>query len=356
MSQPHIDAMKQALDALNHKKWFRIGSGKPNDPKVEAAITALNAAIEAAEKQEPVAKVRVYMTGGNPGLAWSATAVNAYDSLPPLADGTLLYTAAQAAPEDYTALEQALTRLQKRYFKLHSKVAAQREPDDSLDIDDVAYALEAILQRAGEGATVGHVIALLENLAKPEQEPVAWMRKDGTLRFADGKVFAVGQPFYTYPLAQPEPYRLYVEDFARKCGWEKDSGEGAFEYVHRKLYAQGLEDATPPAQPAPVQEPVLQEIEQYQLQMAGISTAAIGYWKEGDGIHPDYDTPALRDVANLYAKYDALYTAAQRKPLTEERLLEIMRKVDANTKRLPPGVKAFARGVEAAHGITGENT
>jgi hypothetical protein len=67
---------------------------------------------------------------------------------------------------------------------------------------------------------------------------------------------------------------------------------------------------------APVQEPVLQDIEQYRLQMAGISTAAIGYWKEGDGIHPDYDTPALRDVAKLYAKYDALYTAAQ--PTTEE--------------------------------------
>jgi hypothetical protein len=63
------------------------------------------------------------------------------------------------------------------------------------------------------------------------------------------------------------------------------------------------------AQPAPVQEPVLQEIEQYRLQMAGISTAAIGYWKEGDGIHPDYDTPALRDVAKLYTQYDKLYKA-----------------------------------------------
>ena len=57
------------------------------------------------------------------------------------------------------------------------------------------------------------------------------------------------------------------------------------------------------------QEPVLQDIEQYRLQMAGISTAAIGYWKEGDGIHPDYDTLALRDVAKLYAKYNELYKA-----------------------------------------------
>lgn len=56
-------------------------------------------------------------------------------------------------------------------------------------------------------------------------------------------------------------------------------------------------------------KPLLQDIEQYRLQMAGICTAAIGYWKEGDGIHPDYDTLALRDVAKLYAKYDELYKA-----------------------------------------------
>ena len=56
----------------------------------------------------------------------------------------------------------------------------------------------------------------------------------------------------------------------------------------------------------PEQEPVLQDIEQYRIQMAGICTAAIGYWKEADSIHPDYDTLALRDVAKLYAKYDAL--------------------------------------------------
>lgn len=47
----------------------------------------------------------------------------------------------------------------------------------------------------------------------------------------------------------------------------------------------------------------LQDIEQYRMQMAAICTAAIGYWKEGDSIHPDYDTLALRDVARLYAKY-----------------------------------------------------
>ena len=74
------------------------------------------------------------------------------------------------------------------------------------------------------------------------------------------------------------------------------------------------------------QEPVLQDIEQYRMQMASISTAAIGYWKEGDGIHPDYDTPALRDVAMLYAKYDALYKA-QPDPL--QRLTDVQQEIEA---------------------------
>ena len=54
-----------------------------------------------------------------------------------------------------------------------------------------------------------------------------------------------------------------------------------------------------------VKDVQLQDIEQYLLQMAGISTAAIGYWKEDDLIPPAYDTPALRDVAKLYANYES---------------------------------------------------
>jgi hypothetical protein len=64
---------------------------------------------------------------------------------------------------------------------------------------------------------------------------------------------------------------------------------------------------------APKDQAKLEDIEQYRMQMAGISTAAIGYWKEGDSIHPDYDTIALRDVARLYVKYDELYKALNAK-------------------------------------------
>lgn len=67
-------------------------------------------------------------------------------------------------------------------------------------------------------------------------------------------------------------------------------------------------------QPAVERQIKLDDIEQYRCQMAGISTAALGYWKDGDSIHPDYDTIALRDVAKLYAKYDALYKAAEAAP------------------------------------------
>lgn len=72
-------------------------------------------------------------------------------------------------------------------------------------------------------------------------------------------------------------------------------------------YKAGVESSTlPPVE----QAPNLQDNEQYRMQMAAISTAAIGYWKEVDGVHPDYDTIVLRDVAKLYAKYAALHAAA----------------------------------------------
>ena len=97
----------------------------------------------------------------------------------------------------------------------------------------------------------------------------------------------------------------------------------------------------------PEQEPVLQDIEQYRMQIAGICTAAIGYWKEGDSIHPDYDTLALRDVAKLYAKYDELYTSPpQRQPLTDEEIEEVAERMEA-TDAADSFWREFARAIEA---------
>lgn len=42
---------------------------------------------------------------------------------------------------------------------------------------------------------------------------------------------------------------------------------------------------------------------------------------------------------------------AQRQPLTDERLLEIIVRLDPETKRLPPGFRLFTRAIEAAHDI-----
>lgn len=102
-------------------------------------------------------------------------------------------------------------------------------------------------------------------------------------------------------LAQPE------QEIDWKDMYDKEKRRSAMWLAKYEAVAGPAPKAYPQAQPE--QEPVLQDIEQYRLQMAGISTAAIGYWKEGDSIHPDYDTLALRDVAKLYSKYDALYKA-----------------------------------------------
>ena len=76
----------------------------------------------------------------------------------------------------------------------------------------------------------------------------------------------------------------------------------------------GLRGAIKEALAQPVQEPVLQEIEQYRMQMAAISAAATGYLQDRDGINPDYATVALHDVVKLYAKYDELYKAKDQTP------------------------------------------
>lgn len=99
-----------------------------------------------------------------------------------------------------------------------------------------------------------------------------------------------------------------------------------------------LETAAPPAA-ARVQ---LEDNEQYRMQMAGISTAALGYWKKGDAIHPDCDTPALRDVAKLYAEYDALYKAAAARVPLSEAASEVVRIFEGARYLLEPWTLADA--------------
>lgn len=43
-------------------------------------------------------------------------------------------------------------------------------------------------------------------------------------------------------LATAQGYRTFVENFARKIGWDDKDAEGAFEYIQRTSYAQGHAD------------------------------------------------------------------------------------------------------------------
>ena len=63
-------------------------------------------------------------------------------------------------------------------------------------------------------------------------------------------------------------------------------------------------------------------------------------------------TDTLAEALNQHESLAQLVQPAT--PLTDERLLEELKRLDPRTARLPLGFKAFARAIEAAHGITGE--
>jgi hypothetical protein len=59
----------------------------------------------------------------------------------------------------------------------------------------------------------------------------------------------------------------------------------------------------------------------------------------------------MAKLKGTHAEVRPLYTtspAAQRKPLTDEEIKQALTSVDPETKRLPPGMKAFACAIEAA--------
>jgi len=76
-------------------------------------------------------------------------------------------------------------------------------------------------------------------------------------------------------------------------------GGSAYSFISHQV---GLRDALIASQAAEIAALKEREI----MRLAGISTAAQGYFKDGESIHTDYDTVALRDVTALYRKYEAL--------------------------------------------------
>jgi len=64
------------------------------------------------------------------------------------------------------------------------------------------------------------------------------MRSDGTLQFAAGKMFAVGQPFYTHPQPKREWQGLTDEDMEElsSAWWKPNENEMALiDWVEAKL-------------------------------------------------------------------------------------------------------------------------
>lgn len=102
----------------------------------------------------------------------------------------------------------------------------------------------------------------------------------------------------------PEPNNTWSVGQLRLDYYNEDAMRA---YVDADRAQRAIASGEVAAEPALTEAPKLNDIEQYRQQMAGICTAAFGYWKLGDSIHPDYDTPALRDVAGLYAKYAELF-------------------------------------------------
>jgi hypothetical protein len=113
----------------------------------------------------------------------------------------------QPAPEQYTALEQALTRLQKRYGELEAKLAAQPAPDLQGELEATNRQVEILSDALAESR---REIAALA--APTVQEPVAWMHTGGHIQgrnpnweqgIAGGYTRERGwTPLYTTPPAQ----------------------------------------------------------------------------------------------------------------------------------------------------------
>lgn len=115
-----------------------------------------------------------------------------------------------------------------------------------------------------------------------------------------GEALKNGDLLYTKPVATPVPV-------SEPPVWE--CKVGGLKPLSQRLYEGQTERIKRYYSKIAQSAPTLQDSEQYRMQIAAICTAAQGYWRAGDSVHMDYDTPALRDVAALYAKYEKLFNA-----------------------------------------------
>jgi hypothetical protein len=116
-----LAAYQPQADAAGHgPSWARMCKEK----NVEAAAAAAAANADAAAAVY-YAAVAVYYAAD----AVAADAVADAKKWSQIAIDRITKVLVKPAPEQYTALEQALTRLQKRYAELEAKTAPQRQWD-----------------------------------------------------------------------------------------------------------------------------------------------------------------------------------------------------------------------------------
>jgi hypothetical protein len=134
MTHAEVETLKLALNALQSAaaELYRASSycntyeviGNTND-----AITEIQKYLAAQPAvQEPIYQMQ--MIDGK----WIDQAKQSYEYNKAHGHTVRIVYTTPPAPEQYTALEQALTRLQKRYAELEAKVAAQPKEEDLYDL------------------------------------------------------------------------------------------------------------------------------------------------------------------------------------------------------------------------------
>jgi hypothetical protein len=151
------EALKLALECV--EAWDRGCDRDAYWRDIEECVTAIKQAL-AAPVQEPVGWMvytqdgkSVYVTDNPTDIQEGQRALPLYTTPP----------AGQPAPEQYTAQEQALTRLQKWHAELELKVAAQTAPapikpivDSDIDINQrLAFKLGWKSAEEAHGITKG---------------------------------------------------------------------------------------------------------------------------------------------------------------------------------------------------------
>ena len=171
-----IEAMKQALEAL---EYYRSGEDCQPTP-ASNAITALRQALEQPEQ--------VSVPEG-----WKLVPVEPTDAM--LSVPVNIDLRECVTPGGVTGLDAV-----GLFNAWEAMIEAAPQPWDT---SDMAYRPGG-LSMEQEGIVPSDYSSQAGDYSSQagdclEQEPVAWMRSDGTLLFADGNVFAVGQAFYTAP-------------------------------------------------------------------------------------------------------------------------------------------------------------